>query len=121
VSDVRIEGTELVIDQSLVDKVLSLKSDLRFPLAHVVDATWDPGIAKEPKGLRAPGTSVPGVITAGTYHHDGETSFWNIRHGTNVVVIRLRDEEFDRLVLEVDDPQSVVHAINRARPNGPAA
>ena len=119
-SDVRIEGTELVIDQTLVDKVLSLKSDLRFPLVHVVSATWDPGIAKEPKGLRAPGTSVPGVITAGTYHHDGETSFWNIRHGTNVVVIRLRDEEFDQLVLEVDAPQSVVDAINRARPSGPA-
>jgi hypothetical protein len=63
-----------------LDKLWALKSKLTIPLAHVRGATVDPGILGEPKGVRAPGTHVPGVITAGTFHQDGEGS--SGRYGT---------------------------------------
>lgn len=114
-AEIRIEGDELVIEQSLVDHLLSLRSTLRFPIAQVDGITWDPGVAAEPKGLRVPGTHIPGLVVAGTFRHEGEKVFWNIRRGTHAVVIRLRDAEFQQLVVEVDDPQGTVDAVNAAR------
>ncbi len=112
---VTIEGDELVIGQSLIESVLSLRSELRFPLACVTGITADPTIGSEPKGVRAPGTQVPGLLTAGTFHRDGNRAFWNIRRGTHAVVITLEGAQFDQLVIDVGDPYAVVTAVNSAR------
>ena len=76
-------------------------------------ATADPGVAGEPRGIRAPGLSVPGKHV-GTFHRDGEASFWNVSDPRDNVVVQLQDEEFARAVLTVDDPAAVEHAINEA-------
>ncbi|WP_194821799.1 hypothetical protein [Micromonospora sp. S-DT3-3-22] len=113
-ASVRIEGDDLVVEIEGMDRLWSLKSRLVIPLANVRGATADPGIAAEPKGLRAPGTSLPGVITAGTFHQDGERVFWNIRDGARAVVIELADEHYARLVVEVVDPTATVALIEQA-------
>ncbi|MCG5461907.1 hypothetical protein AB0K35_03885 [Micromonospora sp. NPDC053740] len=113
---VRVDGDDLVVEIEGMDRLWSLKSRLVIPLANVRGATADPGIAAEPKGLRAPGTSVPGVITAGTFHQDGERVFWNIRDGARAVVIELADERYARLVVEVADPAATVALIEQAVP-----
>ncbi|QDY08099.1 hypothetical protein FJK98_13825 [Micromonospora sp. HM134] len=113
-ASVRIEGDDLVVEIEGMDRLWSLKSRLVIPLANVRGATADPGIAAEPKGLRAPGTSLPGVITAGTFHQDGERVFWNIRDGARAVVIELADEHYARLVVEVVDPAATVALIEQA-------
>ena len=64
--------------------------------------------------MRAPGTHIPGVFAAGTFHKDGEKIFWDVRDATRAVVIELRDESFARLVLEVEDPEATVDLINRS-------
>ncbi|MEV4772025.1 hypothetical protein [Micromonospora humida] len=112
-ASVRIDGDDLVVEIEGMDRLWSLKSRLVIPLANVCGATADPGIAAEPKGLRAPGTSLPGVITAGTFHQDGERVFWNIRDGARAVVIELADEHYDRLVVEVVDPAATVALIEQ--------
>ncbi|MEV4725726.1 hypothetical protein [Micromonospora humida] len=112
-ASVRIDGDDLVVEIEGMDRLWSLKSRLVIPLANVRGATADPGIAAEPKGLRAPGTSLPGVITAGTFHQDGERVFWNIRDGARAVVIELADEHYDRLVVEVVDPAATVALIEQ--------
>ncbi|MEU8157070.1 hypothetical protein AB0B94_25705 [Micromonospora sp. NPDC048986] len=113
---VRVDGDDLVVEIEGMDRLWSLKSRLVIPLANVRGATADPGTAAEPKGLRAPGTSVPGVITAGTFHQDGERVFWNIRDGARAVVIELADERYARLVVEVADPAATVALIEQAVP-----
>ncbi|MGW2376545.1 hypothetical protein [Kitasatospora sp. NPDC001683] len=114
---VSIDGDNLIVEIEGLDKLWALKSRLTIPLAHVRGATTDPGIAKEPKGLRAPGTHVPGVVTAGTFHIDGERIFWDVRDPAKAVVIQLADERYARLVIEVGDPRATVALVEGALPN----
>jgi hypothetical protein len=111
---VSIDDGDLVVDVQGMDKLWALKSRLTIPLAHVRGATADPGIVREGKGIRAPGTRVPGVIVAGTFHDDGERVFWDVRDAAKAVVIQLDDERYARLVIEVDDPSSTVDLIEGA-------
>jgi hypothetical protein len=111
---VSIDNGDLIVEIEGMDKLWSLKSRLAIPLGNVRGATADPGIVKEPKGLRAPGTHLAGVITAGTFHQDGERVFWDVRDGARAVVIELTDERYARLVIEVADPGATVALIERA-------
>ncbi|KOV85270.1 hypothetical protein [Nocardia sp. NRRL S-836] len=111
---VSVQGTDLVVEMEGLDKLWALKSKLTIPLANVRGATVDPGIVAEPKGIRAPGTHLPKVITAGTFHHDGEKVFWAVRDAQKAVVVELADENYTRLVVEVDDPRAVVAMVEQA-------
>ncbi|MGW3077244.1 hypothetical protein [Kitasatospora sp. NPDC001132] len=111
---VSVDGGNLIVEIEGLDKLWALKSRLTIPLAHVRGATEDPGIAKEPKGLRAPGTHVPGVVTAGTFHVDGERIFWDVRDPAKAVVIQLADERYARLVIQVSDPRATVALVEHA-------
>ncbi|GAA2324506.1 hypothetical protein [Streptomyces cuspidosporus] len=108
------DDDNLIVEIEGLDKLWALKSRLTIPLAHVRGATADPGILKEPKGLRSPGTHVPGVITAGTFHIDGERIFWDVRDPAKAVVIQLADERYARLVVQVPDPRATVSLIEDA-------
>ena len=114
-ADITIQDDTLVVEQSTTEKILSLRGTIRVPLSNVVGATVDPGVGSERKGFRVPGTHIPGFFVAGTFRRDHAKTFWNIRRGTNAVVVSLTDAAFDQLVIEVDDPHGVVAAINAAR------
>lgn len=113
-AEVSITGDTLVVEVRGLDKLWALKSRLEIPLANVAGATADPGVDRERRGLRAPGTYVPGVITSGTFHLDGEKVFWNVHDPANAVVIALRDDTYARLVIEVEDPRATVDLVEHA-------
>jgi hypothetical protein len=115
---VSTDGDHLVVEVEGLDKLWSLKSRLVIPLANIRGATVDPGIIKEPKGLRMPGTHVPGVITAGSFRTDGEWVFWDVRDPAKAVVIELSNEEYTRLVVQVPDPRDTVALIENATRKG---
>lgn len=110
----RIDGDDLVVVMEGLNKLWSFKGSLTIPLANVRGATADPGIATDPKGVRAPGSHVPGLITAGTFHQDGERVFWDVRDASKAVVVELADERYARLVLQVDDPRAAVALVENA-------
>lgn len=113
--DVAVADANLVVTLHGFDRVWALRKQLVVPLAHVKAATVDPTIARGwIKGLRWPGTHLPGVITAGTFYQEGERNFWFVRNPNNVVVIDLDYEYFAHLIIEVDDPRTAVHLIHRA-------
>jgi hypothetical protein len=115
VAEVELTGKALVVHVRGMDRLWALKSRLEIPLAHVVKAEIDPEVAQGwPKGIRAPGTHVPGVITAGTFYQEGERVFWDVHDPEKTVVIHLRDERYARLVIEVEDPPATAAAIRRA-------
>ncbi|MFF5567884.1 hypothetical protein ACFY7Z_19430 [Streptomyces sp. NPDC012623] len=111
---IRIDGDDLVVVIEGLDKLWSFKGSLTIPLANVRGATADPGIATGPKGIRAQGSHVPRVITAGTFHQDGEKVFWDVRDPSKAVVVELADEKYARLVLQVDDPRATVALVENA-------
>ena len=71
-------------------------------------------LEREPAGLRAPGTHLPRIITAGTFYKDGERVFWNVRPSREPVVIELAGERYARLVLSVDDARATAERVERA-------
>lgn len=98
------------------DKLWAFKSSLEIPLAHIAGVRADPEIARGwYHGVRLPGTSVPGIITAGTFYQDGKRVFWDVHHPENTIVIDLHDENFNQLIVEVADPAAAVTMIQAAR------
>ena len=109
-----ITDDQLVVTMQGMDRFWSLRRRIAVPLAHVRGATADPGVVREPAGLKSPGTSVPRIITAGTFHKDGERVFWNVRGSQEPVVIELAEEKYARLVLGVPDARTTAERIERA-------
>ena len=86
------------------DRLWAFKSKLEFPLDHVVAIR--PYVKDDSMGwkvIRAPGTHLPGVITAGTYHGNGEHVFYDVHKFENAIVIELKDEWYARLIVEVEN------------------
>jgi hypothetical protein len=97
------------------DKLWALKSSLEIPLHNIAGIRADPSIARGwGHGWKMGGTSIPGVITAGTFCQDGKRVFWDVNDPENTIVIELRDERFDALVIEVADPNAAVQMIEAA-------
>jgi len=103
-----------LIEVEGLDKLWALKSHLTIPLAHVRGAMPDPAIAQDHRGWRGPGTYVPGVVTAGTFHLRGDRIFWDVHDASKALVIDLDNEDYRRLIIEVDDPQATTDVIERA-------
>jgi hypothetical protein len=111
-ADVTIKDGQLRVELEGMHKVWALKNTISVPVSHIVSASAGPIPATDrPKGIRAPGTQIPGVFAAGTWHHKGEKVFWDVRDPGNAVVVELRDESYSRLVLEVENPQATVDLI----------
>jgi len=115
VVDLSLAEGKLTLQVRGADKLWALKSSLEIPLVHIVRVQADPEIARGwYHGLRMPGTSVPGVITAGTFYQDGKRVFWDVHHPDKTIVIDLHDEQYNQLIVEVADPQSAVQLIQQA-------
>ena len=107
--DLSISGGNLMLLVQGADRLWAFKSSLEIPLQHIAGIRADPSIARGWwHGLKLPGISIPGVITAGTFYHDGKRVFWDVHHPDKTIVIGLKDERYDELIVEVDDPDSTV-------------
>ena len=98
-----------VIDDSLVvriegaEQILSQERELRIPLAHIVGVVRDPDPFFRVEGVRAsPGTHLD---------DDDKRSFWAVDDHAKAIVVILRDNEFEKLVVDVDDPDAAVRLI----------
>ena len=114
-AEVELAEDTLIVHVRGMDQLWALRSRLEIPLSHVVGAQADPQEAQWWwRGTRIGGTHMPGVITAGTFYQEGERVFWDVHDPEKTVVIRLKDERYARLVLEVEDPPATVAAIQEA-------
>lgn len=111
---VKIQGEELIVTPRGLDKLWSLTTEVRVPLSLVRGATHDPGIAKEPKGVRAPGLNTLGKKVSATYHKNHERHFWNVTDAADVLVVEVDPTfKYSRLILSVDDPVGLEREINQ--------
>lgn len=114
--EIQIAGDVLVLEVQGWSKLWALKSRLEIPLANVRGVRADPDVARGWwKGIRAPGTHVPGVIVAGTFYQDGKRIFWDVRDPERTIVVELADDRYDELIVEVADPATEVARLTAAR------
>jgi hypothetical protein len=97
------ENDNFVFEIKGFHKLWALKSRLTIPAAHIAKVYPYTNELKGFFGLRMPGTSIPGIITAGTYLvHDGSI-FCDVMDKSKSIVVELTDEHYKRLVIEVED------------------
>lgn len=114
-----VVGNSLLIQVHGFDKVWAFTGSLEIPLMHITTIRADPTIARGWwHGFRVPGTNVPGVLTAGTFYQHGKRVFWDVHNPENTVVLELRDERYNELIVEVVDPHAIVEMVNAAIPQG---
>jgi hypothetical protein len=117
-TEIELTGSTLIIHVMGIHKILAFKSQLEIPLSHVVGAEIDPGTVQEWGnlfvGVRAPGTGLPGVIRAGTYYTSDGKVFWDVHDPHKAITIKLADETYSKLVVEVADPAATIAAIEQA-------
>ena len=102
------------------DKLWAFKSRLELPLEHVVSVQrWEPEMKKRFYGLRAPGTALPGVIVAGTYHQlvDGKWrhNFFDVHSFERAIVIELENDWYHHVIVEVENVEEVLRVLDRVR------
>ena len=116
-----VRGHNLVVNVNKRDKWSTYTPTLTIPLDRVLGAEADPQI--ERTMWRAWVFGRPGFWGSRIFGEDGghrapdpAVRFYNPRHSCadKAVVVRLRDEDYERLVVEVEDPEDAVGRINRA-------
>lgn len=108
----------LIVVMEGLDRLWALKSRIDVRLERVEHIEHDPSVGFP--GLihiRMPGTYVPGIIAAGTFYGNGNRTFWNVRNPARAVVITLRDGQYDRLIIEVEEPDETVRQVREALAN----
>jgi len=109
-----VEGHDLVVRLNSVEKLGALHGSIRVPLDDVAavqpsNAVWD-----ELRGLRMPGTGLPGVIALGTWRFRGGKDFVAVYRSTGIVVT-LANSEWNRLVVSSRVPHRICQEINARR------
>lgn len=111
---VEIHGEDLIVNVTRRQGRSMYLPTMKIPLVRVLGAEADPEIERKywrawafGRGLYCFQKRVP---------DPSEVTFYNPRHGfhENAIVIRLKDEYCERLVVEVQDPDAVVAQINQA-------
>lgn len=110
--DLSVTGGRLVLHVQGMDELWALKSTLEIPLTHISGVHADPEVAHGWwHGLKMAGTNIPGVLTAGTFYTDGNRVFWDVHHPDKTIVIDLNHEKYQQLIVEVEDPQTVIQLV----------
>jgi hypothetical protein len=106
---VDVQGENVIVRLSPIEKLGALHGDVTVPRPSVraVEVTTQPFV--ELRGIRAPGTGLPGVIALGTWRRGrGKKDFVAVYRGRPAVVLDLDDRgPYDRLIISVDDPGEV--------------
>jgi hypothetical protein len=63
--------------------------------------------------IKSPGLTLPGVIKAGTYYSSRGKEFWYVTKDQNYLTLELTAENWQRIILTVDDHQTWAEQINQ--------
>src|SRR3982074_1688783 len=97
---ISIEADVVNFDVEGLDKLWSFKSRLSIPLTHIISVRIDPEAARGWwHGLKIVGTSVPGVLTAGTFYENGGVVFYDVHDPEKTIVMELAHERYKRLIV----------------------
>jgi hypothetical protein len=120
-TSIKLTSDSLAVHIESTDKLWALRSELQIPLVNVINVhqareeadTWL-------HGMQVGGTHTPGVISAGRFYSYGQLVFWDVHEPDKAIAIELRDERYDRLVIEVENREEDIVRIREAIATAPA-
>ncbi|MCL4544324.1 MAG: hypothetical protein M1118_06965 [Chloroflexi bacterium] len=102
-----------------LDRLRMWTGNVSIPLEHVERVEYDP--QETQRELNAfwtetyiPGTHLPGGSLAGSYSEHGQRVFWDVHHPDHAVTIHLSHDKFDKVIVEVRNPEEMVQTIKAA-------
>lgn len=114
---INIANDMLILEVQGWHQLWAFKRRLEIPLANIIQIYADPSTKLGWwKGIRLPGTHIPGYIIAGTFYKDGKRTFWDVGNPKNTIVIDLKDEHYNQLIVEVENPKEAVKEIKANLP-----
>jgi hypothetical protein len=114
-----VDGNHLVVLLSALEKIGALRGNISVPLAsvravRVSDTPWS-----ELRGIRAPGTGLPRVISLGTRRGPGVHDFAAVYGQRPALVVEMTGASFDRLVVScADGAEAAARAADITRASG---
>lgn len=98
-AEIEIENGEFTIHLSPQEMVGALrKSAVVVPLESITAVTRHERARDGIRGIRAPGTGLPGVIALGTWRHTSGKDFIAVYKNGPGYALELADQEFERIV-----------------------
>jgi hypothetical protein len=105
-AELTIEGEDLVVRLSSLERLGAFRGDVRVPLSTVREVRVSAEPWAELRGLRAPGTGIPGVISLCTRRGRGFRDFAAVYRRQPAVVVECSGAPFDRLVISCADAEA---------------
>ncbi len=105
------ENGNFVFEVKGLHKLWAFKNQLTIPAEHITGVHQNTNSVSGWKGWRIPGTSIPGIITAGTYYKKDGKTFWDVCNMNKSIVVELKDENYDKLVIEVENPENAIKTL----------
>jgi hypothetical protein len=111
-----IEGDALALRLTTGEQLEGMHRDVVVPRSSVASVRVTEDVWSELRGIRAPGTGVPGVIAVGTRRGSFGKDFAVVHGKGRGVVVELVDQPFSRIVITAPDAEEVVARLTaRAR------
>jgi hypothetical protein len=115
VAELIIEGDELVVHLSTVEKLEAVHGEVRVPLASVKAVEVLDDAMGAIHGLRV-GTGIPGTVAVGTFTSKTAKIFGVVHHDTpRGVRVTLEGDRYDELVVGCTNPEAMAASL---RPPG---
>ena len=113
-SRVRVENEQLIITMQGSRKFWASKSEVTIDMKNVTGVTSGIEWKDTPKFFdRVHGTDA-GFYFGGKFEQDGKTVFYDLKKREDAVVISINDDDFDTLIIGVDDSAATVKLIKQA-------
>jgi hypothetical protein len=108
-ANLTVEGTDVVVHLSGLEKLAAFRGDVRLPAAAVRAVAVEPNPWGALRGIRSPGTGWPGVIAYGARRHRGGRDFAAVLGRRPAVRLELDPPSpFGRVVVSVADAGEAV-------------
>jgi hypothetical protein len=110
-----VDGPDLVVSLSWLEKLGALHRNVRVPLRAVRSAEPEPRPWYAMRGIRLAGTGFPGVLYLGTRYYKGGRDFTAIEPGRTAIRVELSEiAPFGQLIVSVRDAEATLAAIRGA-------
>lgn len=103
-AELAIEPDTIVVRLSLLEKLGAMHGDVHVPRSSVREVRVTSKPWNEVRGMRAPGTGVPGVIMLGTMRGMFGKDFCAVYRHQSAIVIELEDHSYQRLIVCTQHP-----------------
>lgn len=115
---ISINQLDMEINPLGFNKILGFKGKFSIPFAHIKNVSMNYGILNGGGGWRLAGTSFFGK-NVGLYSKNGIKAYINLKKNELPILIEVVDEEFDQLVLGIENPEEFIEKLKQRQPQIP--